>query len=282
MARTSHNRFVLSSYTQVNEIVDSGARAEKPDNITRFFGGHRRENHPFVSGYWYFYLQPPTSLISPQTAGGATGDPDLADYNSYAMWFHSTAEVFTPPSRTLNKQDITTIGGSGSSYVTGQQLTRTFSVEFREFFGTPVYNIINQWTSIIDPNYGVSGLRSGDYIPANYKGQAFVFICKPTFGTHDVDKKLELDIRDIEHFFHFQGVFPEGAPIDSFNADLSSNDLVRLNISFSFDGWYNEKTDIDAVNQTLTKIVNVANFNNDPLTTNDYFGIRTITPAASA
>lgn len=219
---------------------------DRPREMNRYMGGHRRFNHPFINGYWYILIEPPQFLfdsygvaLSGQIPDGGV-DEDMAGGGpmgpgSYeaSVWLHSTAEGFTPPTRTLTKVDVPGMGGMGSSFVAGQQLTRTFSCTFREYQDTPIFQALNKWTSMIDHHYGVSPMNGNEYLPANYKGSAYVFLCKPTIQ----DVSVGIQDMDVEQFYFFEGVFPESSPYDGFNSDINTNDVVQLNTTFSFDGW---------------------------------------------
>ena len=216
--------------------------SDRPREMNRYMGGHRRMNHPHISGYWYILIEPPhrifesadsevTTALGVETTGNM-GGVSAAPFET-TRWLHSTAEGFTPPTRTLTKVDLPALGGVGSSYIAGQQLTRTFNITFREYQNTPVMNALNLWTSTIDHHYGVSPLAGNEYIPANYKGAAWVFLCKPTASSNT--QSITAD--DVDQFFFFEGVFPEAAPFDAFNSDIATNDVIQLNVTFSFDGW---------------------------------------------
>lgn len=234
----------------------SNTHDDRPLEMNRYMGGHRRYNHPFVNGYWYLLIEPPQFLFDGGTAAttqaqqGGDNRPSVgADITEgiegiisqsafeTSRWLHSTAEGFTPPTRTLTKVDVPGMGGMGSSFVAGQQLTRTFSATFREYQDTPIFNAINRWTSVIDHHYGVSPMNGNEYLPANYKGSAYVFLCKPTLQPADAGVFPSLDGISVDQFYFFEGVFPESSPYDGFNSDINTNDVVQLNITFSFDGW---------------------------------------------
>ena len=206
--------------------------ASHPQYLSRYHGGHRRDNHPYISGYWYFLINPPARLF------GGLGSNTLEKARD---WMFTTAESFTPPSRTLTKVDVPGMGGMASSYVGGQEITRTFSINFREYQELPIFNILQTWTSMLDPNTGVSPLAGDEYIPANYKGSAFVALCKPTIGTRltqdSARRTTNLKSEDIEQIFFFDGVWPESAPWDSLSSDIATNDVLQLSVSFSFDGF---------------------------------------------
>ncbi len=174
------------------------SKVTSPDRLSRYHGGSRRTNHPYISGYWYAYIQPPPAIFNSTEATEAT------------RWFMTAAESFTPPSRNLTKVDVPGMGGMASSYVAGQEIGRTFSIAFREYQSLPLMTLLQKWTSVLDPNTGVSPLKGNRFIPANYKGRTFVGLCKPTIGTRNDSilngsgVKLEKD--DIEQVFFFDGV----------------------------------------------------------------------------
>lgn len=174
-------------------------KSSHPNYLSRYHGGHRRDNHPYVSGYWYFLINPPERLFN--SSKGAKNIEKARD------WMFSTAESFTPPSRNLTKVDVPGMGGMASSYVAGQEIARTFTVAFREYQEMPIMNILQTWTSIMDPNMGVSPLAGDEFIPANYKGSCYAVLCKPTIGSREGGAALTALAReDIEQIFYFDGV----------------------------------------------------------------------------
>lgn len=209
-----------------SNFSDQGSQLGKPEALTRYMGGHNRKNHPFVSGYWQLYLSPPQKIFGTNTA--------LA-----IEWFHATCEGFTPPSRAINKADVPGQGGLGSSYVTGQSLTRTFSITFREYRDLPISNLIELWTSVIDPYTGVSELSGSEWLASSYKGSAFVVLTKPTGAFQN----SAITAADVEQVFFFHGVFPENPPYDTLASDISANDVMQYNLTFSFDGFPLTKVD---------------------------------------
>lgn len=232
---------------------------DNPYMVNRYVGGHNRKIHPYITGYWYILIELPHALF------------DATSKVTEQKWLHSTAESFNPPSRTLTKVDVPGLGGLGSSFIAGQQLTRTFTCAFREYQDTPIFNTINSWTSVIDHHYGLSPLDGNEYIPSNYKGCAWAFLCKPTVG--DKLSKIEnmgglaasadsiasgdgsvITAVDVEQFYFFEGVFPEGAPFDAFTSDISTNDVLQLSVTFSFDGWPYGKEHTEALKTGIDKM----------------------------
>jgi len=196
---------------------------DRPHTLNRYAGGHNRNSQPFISGYWYLYLQPPQALFG-----------DAAAVSEAVKWFHSTAESFTPPSKTVTKVDVPGMGGVASSFAAGQELSRTFTVAFREHQDMPIMKSLNQWTNVIDAKTGMSPLAM--HVPWEYKGMCLAALARPGVGVGPGVHKRP-SIEQIDQLFLFEGVFPETLPYDTFNADIATNDTVQASVTFSFDGW---------------------------------------------
>ncbi len=243
------------------ESLRSGqAPKDRPHQLNRYMGGHSRKTQPYVGGYWYFMMLTPDKIFG--NTGAISGDPGSQSASIPGMlysdsttvdtqfeqdlWFHSTAESFTPPTTTLTKIDIPGMGGIGSSFIGGREITRTFTVAFREYTNLPIMTALNRWTSVMDPYLGVSSVTAAEWIPQAYKGVACAFLCKPTVSGTGRKKiqflKDDMNGSDIEQMYYFDGVWPESSPHDSFNSDIATNDSLQLSVSFSFDGWaYNKE-----------------------------------------
>ena len=255
-----HNPMSRINAMDTSRFIDNSK--DKPTHLSRYFGGNRRNNHPYISGYWYFLIQPPQRLFE-IGAGQSSNNQDQA-----VEWMLSTAESFTPPGKTLTFVDVPGMGGVNSSYVAGQELTQTFSVTFREYQEVPLFNLIQTWTSVIDPNTGTSPLAGDEYIPSNYKGTAYVALCKPTVGLRidPAGSDSHLKSEDIEQLFFFDGVFPENTPLDLFDSDISTNDTKTISVNFSFDGFPLLKDTSGLINNFLTLM---GNYNGINITTDN-------------
>lgn len=221
----------------------------RPKNLTRYLGGHSRTGHPYVNGYWQFFISPPAMLFK-NIDGSLAGE-----------WFHATAESFTPPSRNVTKGDVPGQGGLGSSWVTGQSLQRTFSVTHREYRDVPILKLYQLWTSVIIPHVGVSELAGVDWMGTSYKGHAFAVLTKPV-GQNNVNHTIingGSSKWDVEDFFYFDGVWPENEPVDVLNQDISGNDLITYTMNFSFDGWPLMKQD-ETANSRLNEVLRSFNY----------------------
>jgi len=243
---------IMTSDAARSTISDS----QNPENLSRYYGGINRYNHPYISGYWYCLILPPPRLFN----FNAEGNNNAVDATT---WLHSTAESFNPPTRNLKKVEAPGIGGVKSYYVAGQEINREFTITFREYQELPILNILQNWTSIIDSNTGVSPLGGSEYVPANYKGIAYVVLCKPTIGFRDgsitkddvlSDGLVKIVKEDIEQLFFFDGVVPKSLPYDSLNNDISNNDMITISVPFSFDGYPLLKDSPNVIENFLTAI----------------------------
>jgi len=211
----------MSALAKINTYVNTTlGEGVTPDNVTRYSGGVKNI-HPFISGYWIMQFKSlPTTIFT-----------DVAQHVTIKNWFRTSAEGFTPPNKTLNKTDVPGMGGLGSSFLTGQTLTRTFSTTHREYSGLKLFNIINLWGNVIDVNYGVN-VKGKTFYSSDYKADLYVGLLKPT-----VQASGALQAEDFEQVFLFSGVFPETIPYDSLNQDISTNDSIQLSVTWNFDGW---------------------------------------------
>ena len=211
-----------------------------PHTINRYMGGNQRKNHPFISGYWYLVLEPPTSIFN-----------DEAGVLNASHWFHSTAEGFTPPSKTITKVDVPGMGGMASSYAAGQEFTREFTCTFREYQNLPISTAIRTWSDMFDPHLGRSPLN--DFRPDHYKGACYAILARPTLNANP-NALEKLRNEDIEQVYYMEGVFPTTIPDDVFSADIATNDVAQLSVTFSFDGGFYTKSTPEVVDTAITKL----------------------------
>lgn len=209
-----------ATMSKLRDHIDSVIKSDdRPNSLTRYIGGYKRENYPYINGYWQLIIQPPREIFG-------------SDASLMQKWFLSTAEGYTPPTRNLNKVDIPGQGGMGSSFVAGQTLTRTFSTTHREYSKLVMSKLIGVWTNVIDSLVGVSELESKKWSPSSYKGLIYIILTKPVGAG-----KSKLDEKDLEEVYLYDGVWPDTQPTDALNQDINTNDSVVLNINWNFDGW---------------------------------------------
>jgi len=238
-------------------------QADRPHKINRYMGGNRRANHPYISGYWYLIMDPPEEIFLGSSTDQNSGVHQARD------WFHSTAESFTPPTKSITKVDVPGMGGMASSYIAGQEFTREFTVAFREYQSLPISTAIRTWCSVMDPHLGRSPMR--DFVPVSYKGQAFAILCKPTLTCASSGANYEdgsgtaplghddLTPHDIEQVYYFEGVFPTTIPDDAFSTDIATNDVAQLSVTFSFDGGFHTKESEGVVNEAIQRLREIKN-----------------------
>ena len=204
------------------ELNQKNIGGDGPRSLTRYIGGHNRDNIPYINGYWQFLLEVPKKIYT---------DKAGIDTNIIQRWFLSTAEGFTPHTRNLNKADIPGQGGVGASFPTGQTINRTFTVTFREYKNLTMLRLINIWSGIFDQHTGVSELLADEWVPSSFKGIAYAILTKPI----GVGQK-EITANDLEEVWCYDGVWPESSPTDALNQDIASNDSVQLSTTWNFDG----------------------------------------------
>ena len=240
--------------------------ADRPHKINRYMGGNRRSNHPYISGYWYLILDPPQEIFLGEAS--SNGSAPANGTHQARDWFHSTAESFTPPSKTITKVDVPGMGGMASSYVAGQEFTREFTVAFREYQSLPITQAIRTWASVIDPHLGRSPMR--DFNPVSYKGQCHAILCKPTltgaatagYETKSGTSKTGHDAltpHDVEQCYYMEGVFPTTIPDDAFATDIATNDVAQLSVTFSFDGGFHTKESEGVVDEAIQRLQELTN-----------------------
>ena len=208
---------------------------------TRYYGGSNRKEHPFVKGYFQAFFELP-SLVA---ANGS-----MATNDANAIILTASAKSFTPHGdRTINKVDIVGQGNVGASFVTGQTITRTFSVTFEEKYKSPIWRIFRKWSSLmIDPYTGVSNL---EVFEANqYKGRCMVVESMPV--RLDASASEDMYRRNIIKIFYYDGIFPETDISSIFDGNVTAPDAItEISMQFSFDGQpldeTNEKTFAKAI-----------------------------------
>jgi len=214
---------------------------------SRYSGGANRtvSDHPYVKGYFYVFFGLPSTLF-----GGAAGGITAERAMKYLL---VSAEAYTPPGdRTINVQDIQGQGGVDASFITGQTITREFSIQYKDYWGAPIFRIHRQWTSYINPYLGGS-IFAKDFSSTEYKGACMVIQTKPLArGTGAKDTWKKEDIIKVDYF---DGVQPITDIKSAFDANVTDNSFVKPTVQYKFDGYPLDETNADV----LTKAVTVMN-----------------------
>ena len=195
----------------------------KLDNYSRKFDD---KFQPFISGYNYIFIELPDCF-------------DNSDKTNAQLLLSTTAQSFTPPSKSISKFEIFGFGGVKKYIPLSQELSSTFNIKFIELSNTPISKIINKWTSsIYNSMYGFQDSKQ-------YKGSCFVLITKPTRSSDPIEYLMK---DDVEELYIFEGVFPERAVSENFTTDITSNDKVEMDIPFNYDGCFININNIDNIN----------------------------------
>jgi len=70
MVASKYDATVSKSINPMSRLMTSDAsrsiikNSENPENLSRYYGGINRFNHPYVSGYWYCLILPPPRLFN--------------------------------------------------------------------------------------------------------------------------------------------------------------------------------------------------------------------------
>jgi len=209
-------------------------------NGNRYQGGSDRSSsdHPFVKGYFYVFFAFPTTLI---------GETEASAAKQYLM---ASAEDYTPPSdRQINVQDVQGQGGVDASFITGQTISREFSIQYKDYWGAPIFRVHKLLTNFIDPYLGVSK-SAKDFSSREYKGTCMVVQTKPI-----ARKSGEWTDADIIKVTLFDGVQCLTDFNSIYSANITDNSFVKPVAQYKFDGYPLDETD----NSTMEKAVAMMN-----------------------
>ena len=231
----------------INAITFNNAITSNYTN--RYTGGSDlAENaNPFIKGYFYVLFELPDLFDENASDAGSS----KANLEKLLL---SSAESFTPPGdRQLKTEDIQGMGGLDSSFITGQTIDRNFSIQYKEFWGAPIFRVHRKWTNIINPYAGglVKSSTTGTGFEASaYKGKLWVIQTKPVVGQSD-KQYVEEDIIKVDYF---DGVFPRTDLKSIYDSNITDNSIVRPNVQYSFDGFPLDETNDQVLTAAVTKL----------------------------
>jgi hypothetical protein len=223
----------------------------------RYGGGSAStSSHPYVKGYFYVFFGFPSQIFNASGNNVSAGMNPTASQN----YLLSSAESFTPPGdRTLTMGDVQGQGGVAASFITGQTITREFSIQYKDYFGAPIFRIHKQWTSYLNPYLGASTIAS-DFTPNEYKGVCMVIQTKPVARSSDESLTSGMGIwkeSDIVKVSFFDGVVPMTDLSSAYDANITDNSFVKPTVQYKFDGFPLDETD-DIVLTKAQEILNSA------------------------
>ncbi len=203
---------------------------------SRYNGGSEgvAGDHPYIKGYFYVFFGLPSNIF------GEGSDSSKGTAQDYLM---VSAENYTPPGdRTINLQDVQGQGGVDSSFITGQTITREFSIQYKDYWGAPIFRIHRKWTSYINPYTGVSDVAT-NFSAKEYKGVCMVIQTKPVSGrtiNGSVSKDNgigQFQLGDIIKVDLFDGVQPLTDLKSAYDASITDNSFVKPTVQYKFDGY---------------------------------------------
>jgi hypothetical protein len=228
------------SNTVVNSLSDQ-FRTRTSDSLRN--AGGKIQSHPFISGYWQLVLKTPPFMHMQSGSDVSDGSqkkliPTVSSIDVFAeKWFNSTAESFTPPTRTLTSAVFPGFGGVNKSFITGQTIGNNFSVSFREYAKLPTIKLFNSWTNIVHNQTGLSPASEMNWNESLYKSECIVFITDSTQMQYDErSAEIKFNRDSIQELYYFYGVYPETNPQD-IQADIAANNSTPITVNFKFDGW---------------------------------------------
>lgn len=233
-----------------NDIIKMGVDSTADAN--RYLGGHDRSlnDHPFVKGYFYVFFGVPDYIFSSDNKG--------ISKEQARQFLLVSAETYTPPSdRQINLQDIQGQGGVDASFITGQTISREFSIQYRDYWGAPIFRIHRTWTNYINPYLGGSVI-AGSFSASEYKGVCMVIQTKPLVR-HINGSNQPWDKSDIIKIDYFDGVQPMTDLKSAYDANITDNSFVKPTVQYKFDGFPLDETN----DEVLSKAVEI--MNNRPL-----------------
>ncbi len=230
--------------------LNSGQNNEThaPD-INRYLGGANRgtDSHPFVKGYFYVFFGFPLNLFPDRNS------VDEISSSKALIYTLSGAEGYTPPGdRQLKSEDVMGMGGVDASFITGQTIDRNFSIQYRDYWGAPIFRIHRQWTQYLNPYFGgVTGGATGSsaFAAFEYKGTCMIIQTKPVTKLDASTWSAE----DIIKVDYFDGVFPTTDLKSAYDSNITDNSIAKPTVQYRFDGFPLDETN----NEVLAKAVSV-------------------------
>jgi len=199
----------------------------------RNFGGtdSNQVAEPYLSGYHFsHWIMGDNAAV---TQFMQVGNPSIVNQvaqTDATNILSSTCLSITPPGGTLNKTEITALGGTKWSVPTNIDYGTSLSCKFLEMSGLPVFKVIHSWAKYIRENK--SGLTREknpvNYQKDHYAATVFYWTTKP-------------DGLTVEFASCYTGVFPLKDPQDLFAGDLSSVDKLEMDIEFNVDFIYHDQ-----------------------------------------
>ncbi|RLA81934.1 MAG: hypothetical protein DRG78_08390 [Epsilonproteobacteria bacterium] len=204
-------------------------------------------DHPYVKGYFYVFFGVPSTIFD----DGNNSDITRTQAKEFLL---VSAESYTPPGdRTINLQDVQGQGGVDASFITGQTITREFSIQYKDYWGAPIFRIHRQWTSYLNPYLGASTMAV-NFSASEYKGACMVIQTKPIVRQVG-DTNIQWSADDIIKVDYFDGVQPMTDLKSAYDANITDNSFVKPSVQYKFDGFPLDETN----DKVIVRAVEVLN-----------------------
>lgn len=209
--------------------------------LTKRFGGHTvGVADPYITGYhfiWFDRIPDLSSYLADEPTGSMTTE-------QCQRMLSSLCTGVTPPGGTLNKVEFTGLGGIKWSVPGNIDYGNTVSIKFTEMQKLPIASIMHSWVKMIrDYRTGVSNLEEGsgnEYSKRNYAALMYYWTTAP-------------DIRTVEYYACYDGMFPSKDPQDLFASDVETVGKLDIEIEFNVDYAWHERWVYDKCKQFTSK-----------------------------
>ena len=145
------------------------------------------------------------------------------------------------------------MGGVDASFITGQTIDRNFSIQYRDYWGAPIFRVHRQWTQYLNPYFGgVTDNYSGAvnfpaFMSQEYKGTCMVIQTKPITKYEGAN----YNIHDIIKVDFFDGVFPITDLKSAYDSNITDNSIAKPTVQYRFDGFPLDETNPDVLNKAV-------------------------------
>jgi len=185
---------------------------------------------PYVTGYHFIYFSKLPPTLSNYLPSGAL-DSKMSVGEMGNLLSGACLSV-TPPGGTLNRVEYTGLGGIKWAVPGSVDYGNTVSVKFLEFNGHPILNIFHGWVKMIrDYRSGTTHLEEGGeldgYSKRTYGGIMYYWTTSP-------------DVRAVEYYACYDGIFPLKDPQDLFASDVETVGRLDVEIEFNVDYVWHE------------------------------------------
>lgn len=223
-------------------------------DASRYVGGSSRieGDHPYVKGYFYVFFGVPSTIFSE-----ANSNITRVQAKEFLL---VSAESYTPPGdRQINLQDVQGQGGVDASFITGQTISREFSIQYKDYWGAPIFRVHRQWTNYINPFLGGSTMAD-KFSASEYKGACMVIQTKPV--VRKVGDSREWSESDIIKIDYFDGVQPTTDLKSAYDANITDNSFVKPTVQYKFDGFPLDETNQKVLDKAVVILNGAKTFDN--------------------